>query len=276
MRDSLAAHRPGPLSLVALRLSGLRVEDSQEFLRRDDLDTFIEPHVEQMAVAADDVLSQTLSRREEIFVVVRIGSDSFAPAVFDHPGYSLEPLDEAVALSVREICPLLDARIVEDSSDLFQDVGRRNGNETRIGEEGRQDSPGSAVGIYQPARQDVGVEDDAGHMRYRRKRASLTRDLAAGPLTLLGTGAMLGLVSDPVGLLFSEPGVGSRLEELEKPRAGGAVHRFELCHRDERGYGFALALDDELVMAKRNSIQVITKPFPDFESRDSFSHRAEL
>jgi hypothetical protein len=29
-------------------------------------------------------------------------------------------------------------------------------------------------------------------------------------------------------------------------------------------------------MAKRNSIQVITKPLPDFESRDSFSHRAEL
>lgn len=83
---------------------------------------------------------------------------------------------------------------------------------------------------------------------------------------------MLRFVGDPIRFLFRKTVVGARLQEFEKPGTRCAIHRLEFLDGNQGSQGLALSLDDELVVAQGDPVQVVAELFPDFQRGDSFCH----
>src|SRR5439155_8936985 len=125
-----------------------------------------------------------------------------------------------------------------DVTEFLQERCREDKFEAAIFKKLTEDLTGRAPGANERARQDVGVKDRSKH----------------GLPAFCLPGAMLGLVGAGVRFLLGKcrllPGKG-----IEKPQPGEPLQLQELFHGDHGSQGLPLALNNELVMAERDTIQ---------------------
>jgi hypothetical protein len=83
---------------------------------------------------------------------------------------------------------------------------------------------------------------------------------------------MLGLVRDSLRLRLADAAAPGLFEQLEKAAAHQTLQLFQLPYRQQDRQRPALARDQELVLAKRDTVQEIAQPLPDFERGHRFGH----
>jgi len=113
----------------------------------------------------------------------------------------------------------------------------------------------------QCAYENVGVQDGAQHGLFA---PSLSELRPACP--------MLRLVCKGVGFILGQGPVLLALQKIEELLTCEALHLFEPLHRHHGSHGLALTLDDELVVAERDTIKDVTESLPYLQGENLLRH----
>lgn len=214
-------------------------EEFEERARRHHPDRLNLSEVEEMAIAAHEVIGASFQRGFDVPVVVRIlRNDPERNRGFDDVCQDCDRREVRLNLGGRRSEVLPDARVPEDSFQLVQDGKGEDEFERGLADEKREDSPRRPPRLDEGAGEDIRVQDRAKHGLPRSA-------LSPRVLGLVGKCVRLG------GRRLS----GACLKGFEQMEPSQAFELTKFLHGNHGGEGMPLPLDDELVVSESHPIQ---------------------